>query len=104
MALSAQILIDNLNNSELTLQEQVICDYLERLYDKEILKNFYSPSVSITLNKSDYFTKILKDANINKGRNNIIFSKLQELYDAAGWLLTFQITPAAEILKFTVKP
>lgn len=104
MAINAQNLIEGINNSELSQSEQIIMDYLERMYDKEILSKFYDPTVSIELKKDIYFSDILKAYGINKGRYNIIFAKLQELYDNAGWYLKSIVQPQAEVLQFTIKP
>jgi len=103
MAINAQNLIESLNNSDLLQSEQVIVDYLEKLYDKEILSKFYNSSISVELKKDIYFTDILKSSNINKGRYNIVFEKLQKLYDIAGWSLTIVVQPQQEVLQFKVK-
>lgn len=102
MAINAQELLLAIQSTDLSQTEQICIDYLEGLYDKELLQQFTGSEVK--LKKQTYFTDVLRNMNINKGRDTIVFDKLVEIYDAAGWLLKTVVEPQYDVLSFTIKP
>lgn len=102
MAINAQQLLAGLNSTDLSSAEQICVTYLEGLYDKEIIKSFSGFPVS--LRKQTYFTDILREMNINKGRDPLIFMNIVALYATAGWTVTFITQPQYDVINFAITP
>ena len=104
MAINAQQLLGSLSNPVLAQNEQVMQDYFEKMWDKEIFYRFTGPGSVVQLDKLTYFTTPLRTANINPGRDIIIWNNLVALYAIAGWTLTTGSIPTGQSISFTVTP
>ncbi len=101
MAISAQYLIDLIDNPDFSVLEQLLIDYLEGFYDKELLLRYNGSFVEF--NRFAEFEAPLKAANINLGRYTRILDEIIAIYDVAGWTVTYVVTPAASVIRFTPK-
>ena len=102
MAINAQQVLSNLTNPSLNSIEQLMLDYFESYYDKEITVKF--TGVNIMFNLLDTFTTPLRKSNINPGRDTIIYNQLVALYTTAGWTVTQQSYPTGMQIIFTPTP
>ena len=103
MAINCQDLIASIQNPSLNQIEQLVLDYFEAYYDKEIYLRFDGVNY-VGFNKQDTFITPLRKATINPGRDQIIYDKLVALYDTAGWVISSVSTTVGDQLQFSIKP
>ncbi len=99
MAISNSLLVNIINNPDFSTIEQLIVDFLEAYYDKELYKRFTGSYVDF--NRRTEFEAFLKSANISIGRYTKIYDQIVSLYTAVGWIVTYEVLPEASVIRFT---
>jgi len=99
MAINAQVLQNLVNNPDFNMLEQLLLIFLEGFYDKELYLRFTGTYVDF--NRRTEFEAFLKAANINLGRYTKIYDEIVSLYTAAGWTVTYVVSPDSSVIRFT---
>lgn len=102
MAINCQDLITSLKDPSLNQLEQLLLDYFESYYDKELFLRFDGVNY-VGFNKLDTFTTVLRKAAVNPARDTIIYNQLVTMYDTAGWVISDVSATVGQQLQFAVK-